>query len=659
MPLQETSGNLTTDAFGGGVAAVTNYIEDVFSTYLYDATGATQSITNGIDLSTKGGLVWIKDRTIAYNNCLFDTERGVNKQLYSNATNAQVTAASSLTNFNTNGFTLGADGSFGYVNNAGSLASWTFRKQAKFFDIVTYTGTGSATTIAHNLGSVPGCIIVKRTDATGTWPVYHAGLNNGSGKGQWYQILNTSAITGLSSTYWNNTAPTSTVFSIGTNANVNASGGTYVAYIFADNAGGFGVNSTDNVISCGSFTTDGSGLATINLGYEPQFVIVKGSNISSPWFIFDNMRGWSYASANNLNANQSNAEIDQGANLMFPTATGFQVGGSGGAFLASSSDFIYIAIRRGPMKVPTDATKVFTPIARTGTATDTTITTPNFVTDLVITQSRQGNANPAFFDRLRGATIGLYPNGSSAEFTSADGLTGFDSMTGYKVGADQSQGTINFSPWTYSNWTLRRAPSFFDEVCYTGTGSATTITHNLGAVPELMIVKSRSDTYSWYVYNQTIGATNGLVLNTTAASTSLSIWNSTAPTSSVFSIASSSGVNLSGGTYVAYLFATCAGVSKVGTYTGNGTTQTINCGFTGGSRLVLIKRTDSTGSWYVYDTARGMTTVTDPYLQLNSNATEAATLGSVTTATTGFALNASILSAVNTNAATYIFLAIA
>jgi hypothetical protein len=111
---------------------------------------------------------------------------------------------------------------------------------------------------------------------------------------------------------------------------------------------------------------------------------------------------------------------------------------------------------------------------------------------------------------------------------------------------------------------------------------------------------------------------------------------------------------------VAYLFATCAGVSKVGSYTGNGTTQTINCGFgAGGARFVLIKRTDSTGDWYVYDTARGMTVLTDPYLLLNSTAAETATLGSVTTVSTGFAVNASILAAINTTSASYVFLAIA
>jgi len=114
-----------------------------------------------------------------------------------------------------------------------------------------------------------------------------------------------------------------------------------------------------------------------------------------------------------------------------------------------------------------------------------------------------------------------------------------------------------------------------------------------------------------------------------------------------------------GATFVSYLFATCPGVSKVGSYTGNGTTQTINCGFTGGARFVLIKRTDSTGDWYVYDTARGMTALTDPYLLANTSAAQTATLGSVTTVSTGFALNAAVLADINVNGGSYIFLAIA
>jgi hypothetical protein len=114
-----------------------------------------------------------------------------------------------------------------------------------------------------------------------------------------------------------------------------------------------------------------------------------------------------------------------------------------------------------------------------------------------------------------------------------------------------------------------------------------------------------------------------------------------------------------GTTYVAYLFATCAGVSKVGTYTGTGTTLQINCGFTAGARFVLIKRTDSTGDWYVWDSARGIIAGNDPYLLLNSTAAEVTNTDYVDAYSAGFELSSTAPAALNANGGTYIFLAIA
>jgi len=168
MPLQATSGAASQDAFGGnGVAVVPTYIEDVFSTYLYTGNGSTQTITNGIDLSTKGGMVWTKSRSNAQNNWIFDTSRGPNSPLMPNSnigvSDNYTTYFSPATNIvlgTTTGYSIGT-GTGGLNTNNFTYVGWTFRKQPKFFDIVTYTGTGSARTITHNLGSVPGCIIVK------------------------------------------------------------------------------------------------------------------------------------------------------------------------------------------------------------------------------------------------------------------------------------------------------------------------------------------------------------------------------------------------------------------------------------------------------------------------------------------------------------------
>ena len=262
-----------------------NYIEDVFSTYLYTGNGSTQTITNGIDLSTKGGLTWIKGRSGATGHRLTDTVRGVTKSLASNSNTAEATESTGLTAFGTTGFTIGADAD--YNTSAATYASWTFRKQPKFFDVVTYTGTGVARTVAHNLGSVPACIIVKRTNTAGfDWLVYHISTGNTN-----RLLLNSIVAEDASTSYWNNTTPTSTVFTVGTDVNGNASGATYIAYLFAHDAGGFGLTGTDNVISCGTFTTNGSGGATVSLGYEPQWVMTKSNTTQSDWRMFDNMRG--------------------------------------------------------------------------------------------------------------------------------------------------------------------------------------------------------------------------------------------------------------------------------------------------------------------------------------------------------------------------------
>ena len=634
-------------AAGAGGAEAT-FIEDVFSTYLYTGNGSTQTITNGIDLAGEGGLVWIKMRNDAYSHRLIDTTRGVNTTLSSNLTAAQSTDAGSLTAFNSNGFSVGAAESTNL--NTANLVSWTFREQPKFFDVVTYTGNDTAgRTIAHNLGSVPGMIIIKRTSASEDWAVYHRSLG-----GTKAVFLNRNFSEDTLSAYFNNTNPTSTVFTVGDGSTVNASGSTYVAYLFAHDAGGFGSAGTDNVISCGSFNTGAGGGATVNLGYEPQWLIFKGSSASSPWYMFDNMRGWTQNGSATLQANTSGTEFTFGndslpANI---TSTGFNF--TNGLFDVNQT-WIYMAIRR-PMKPPTTGTEVFSPIARTGTNATANITT-GFVTDSVFVQYRAGDAvgvSKPTFDRLRGIDRAIFTDATDAESTLSDSLASFASNTGYQLGTSY---LVNDNLTTWVNYAFRRASGFFDEVCYTGTGSATTQAHNLGVVPELMIVKRRSATNAWAVYANNDN-TDYLVLNTNAATADdNTYWNDTTPTSTVFSVGTNNAVNASASTYVAYLFATVAGVSKVGSYTGTGATQTINAALPTGARFVLIKRTDSTGDWWVWDTARGMVSGTDPRLALNSTAAESNN-DWVYTVTNGFQIVTSDAT-VNASGGNYIYLAIA
>jgi hypothetical protein len=296
---------------------------------------------------------------------------------------------------------------------------------------------------------------------------------------------------------------------------------------------------------------------------------------------------------------------------------------------------------------------VFAPV--TGNFSSPYTVTTNFPVDLTIS-SRTAGATRAVNDRLRGGTTNSYVYLNTAT-TSAES-TG----TGAGLGFDNNTAVIDVNWQTGGNalwWNFRRAPSFFDEVCYTGTGSNRTVSHNLQAVPELMIVKCRGDTGQWAVYSSNLTASNFLFLNSTAASaTNTAVWNATAPTSSVFSVGTSGNTNSSGFTFVAYLFATCAGVSKVGSYTGTAATQTIDCGFgAGGARFVLIKRTDSTGDWWVWDSARGMVSGTDPRIDLNAGNSQT-NANWVYTISTGFQIVTTDAS-VNASGGSYIFLSVA
>jgi hypothetical protein len=653
MPLQATSGAASYDAFGGGVPVVPAYIEEVFSTYLWTGDGTTsRTITNGIDLAGKGGLVFIKNRSSGTDSWgWFDTARGVINGLSSNSTAAQLTytglASTSATGFVTS---AGSADYYGQNTTSTNVASWTFRKQPKFFDVVTWSGNGvNGRNISHGLGSVPGCIIVKRTDTTSDWTVYHRSLGTVNDPYSYTLFLNTTAAQNASSA-WNDSAPTSTTFQVSSGAALNASGGTYVAYLFAHNAGGFGLTGTDNVISCGSYSGSGAAGNAQTLGYEPQWVLIKRTDTADDWHLFDNMRG--IATGGNdaiLYPNGSFAEYTAG-NRIALTATGFTFEGSN--LNQSGGTFIYIAIRRGPMKVPTSGNEVFYSAAFNDA--NTSFST-GFVTDFAVNKVTYYNPDQQTYTvgsnfltpRLTN-TQGMPTNGTNTE--SNGYVAGWDIQDGYKW--------ANSSGYDIFGWAFKRAPSFADVVCYTGTGSATTQTHNLGVAPELIFVKKRASTAgNWSVYNQFNGATQYLTLNATnSVGTNSGYWNNTSPTASVFSIGTSSEVNGSGSTYVAYLFATCAGVSKVGSYTGTGTTQTIDCGFAGSARFILIKRTNAASSWFVYDSSRGIQAGNDPYLTWNTDVVPVTNTNFVDTASTGFQV---IGTGVNVNGGTYIFLAIA
>jgi hypothetical protein len=230
-------------------------------------------------------------------------------------------------------------------------------------------------------------------------------------------------------------------------------------------------------------------------------------------------------------------------------------------------------------------------------------------------------------------------------------------MDGVTLGTSSNTIT-NRDTVPYVNWFFKRAVGVFDVVHYTGSGgSATSQPHILGVVPEFVIIKSRISTQEWIVY---FGApTQALYLGyTQGAAITAGAWNNTAHTSTHMSLGVSSAVNGTG-PYAAYLFASKAGISKVGSYTGNGSSQTINCGFSTGARFVLIKRTDASGDWYVWDTTRGIVAGNDPHLSLNTTAAEVTTNDSIDPDVSGFIVNQVAATNINVSGGSFIYLAFA
>jgi hypothetical protein len=301
------------------------------------------------------------------------------------------------------------------------------------------------------------------------------------------------------------------------------------------------------------------------------------------------------------------------------------------------------------MKVPTDATKVFLPAL--GSSSGVYTVTTNFPVDSCWYGNRTNSDKWYDFDRLRGNPY-LNQTSTAAEVSSTGA---FDSNVNFRFTGFTGDGS------GYINYAFQRAPGYMDVVCYTGTGSARTVSHNLTVVPELVIIKKRSSASAseWLVNSSQLPLSTWIELSKdSAAFTDASLFP-TAPTATQFSVGTYSGINGSSQTYVTYLFATCAGVSKVGKYTGTGAAQTINCGFTAGSRFVLIKRTDSTGDWYVWDSTRGIIPANDPYLLINSTAAEVTGTDYVDTTNVGFDITSTAPAAINASGGTFIFLAIA
>ena len=329
-----------------------------FNTKLYTGNGGTNAITG---VGFQPDWTWIKGRSVAYSNTVFDVIRGATKRIETNTSGAESTLSTGLTTWGTDGFTLGSSAA---VNeNSATFASWNWKAGTSFtndasgtgigtidstgsfnntagFSIVSYTGTGSAGTIKHGLNSVPKMIIIKARSAVKDWTVYH----NSISAENYLELNQTIASTDSASTF-NDTVPTSSVFSVGTNGQTNGSSTTYIAYCFAEKQG---------YSKFSSYTGNGNADGTyIHLGFKPAWVMFKRtSGGTSNWTMLDTKRSPHNLMINELYANHPNVESQNGRDIDC-LSNGIKIRSSSAEINASGGTYIYMAFAENPFVTST------------------------------------------------------------------------------------------------------------------------------------------------------------------------------------------------------------------------------------------------------------------------------------------------------------------
>tara|TARA_R100000654_G_scaffold2011_1_gene7273 strand:- start:78 stop:1136 length:1059 start_codon:yes stop_codon:yes gene_type:complete len=330
-----------------------NKFTDYFNTKLYTGTGSGNKAVTGVGFQPDW--IWTKNRVDAYGHNIYDAVRGVGKYLTTNGNNAESAAATSLVSFDSDGFTVGTGDNVQYSSNNGVSWNWKagttgsgtttgsgYGKAYSYsvnttagFSIITYKGNGSAGhTIPHHLGATPNFIIVKNRDSTQSWLVGITALG-------WTKNLhlNETGAVETSSAIWNDTAPTSTVFTVGTNTKCNTNDDDYIAYCFAEKNG---------YSKFGSYTGNGSTTGPfIYTGFKPSWVMIKNTSASNDWFMIDNSRDT--LSPNNpvgrksLEANDSAAEVTRTSKDMDFLSNGIKLRTADGTQNNSGENYIYMA----------------------------------------------------------------------------------------------------------------------------------------------------------------------------------------------------------------------------------------------------------------------------------------------------------------------------
>ena len=714
--------------------------DEIFDMRSYTGTQNTQTISTGdVDLATNGGLIIIKkyhydsSGSNTWSNqsqegaWWIDTERGVSSFLNSAVDNVENNYVSptnyygsgfGVRSISTTGYELGGT-HVGFNESAKAYMSYVFRKAPRFFDIQKGTTDSQGhITFNHDLGVTPGMVILKsRTDMASSggdhWYVYHRGAGfSGTPADQVYQFIDTGNgyVTNSSGKFW--TAINSTTFT----AEITGydPGRDVVAYFFAhnNNDGVFGNSANEDFIKCGSYLGNGVTDTVIDLGFEPGWLMVRKmgridaagnlqwTNSDDTWRVVDYIRQFSHTGNHwfglgdtTTYENHGNlSTINNGRSDIAPMPNGFRLNASNNFNQAPNNGtepykYIYVAIRRTPIAVPTDKNKIIhIGSHNAGVTSDRTnlmLTTgfpPDFNLNILY---NTGSTIPRtrITDRVRGfggnntsnLTIhpqtGTYPYEERVVGASTPGSWYGDVMTGFYTTASA---VMNSLYSTNVSVSLRKGTGFFDIVPYLGNKLTVplVVKHNLGVVPEMIWIKQRDADnqtrgvtqfvyQNWAVYHKdfTDSSHYYAILNHNYAEitgSNPSLWNNLDPTSTEFSLwnyntgsATSSFVNQSDnstsptyyGQFIAYLFATLSGISKVGSFSHtNGSSTNVDCGFGSTARFVMVK-SKGIGDWYVWDSVRGISAGNDSYLRLNTSDAPVTTTDWIDPLSTGFQMS--------------------
>ena len=582
---------------------------------------------------TEGGLLWMKCMDQNHQHRLYDTERDVRKYIRSDGVFEETETTGGISYWTAKGASHTRDGDANHsvvpeeTSNDNKYVSWGFRKSKRFFDVIKWDGDNvNGRTIEHNLKIEPGVIMIKCLSASYSWQVYHRSLGTTS----WLHLdTDVQASTANSPGFAN---VTNESFDIGNYVGCNASGQKYVAYVFAHDP------EPGSIIKCDSYVGDATHTNVnghkITLGWEPQYLMVKDTSSNGHWWIYDAQRGGmklydkakmgqATSTGKLLYANMTSQQDN--AYDITTDATGFWLS-QPTALNETGRTYVYIAIRKGPMRTPTDPKKVFSVSKAYGPNRPTYIA--DFPPDVFWDRGYENTAYWRVATRKMGyntSTTGeprMYwdrdDNCVNDTNYYSNGFSTWDEMKGARYG-----NLLQQNP--YIGHMMRRAPGFFDTVGYIGDASSVdsnverSISHNLGVKPEMIVIRTfgndgiagaghpglhkncgnlptaSASPYNGVQYNgsKTIitsgNSTGGWYSGTTAKE----YFGESTDTATDFYVGTAMATNKLYYSYMAYLWATCPKISKVGYYVATGTDLNIDCNFDDTARFVIINKWNS------------------------------------------------------------------